>query len=100
MDKSGEEKTQVAASILSVDFSRLGEQVEEALEAGIRWTFCPTEVRLDFLTRGGASPRVSLFQGVLPLDLSGADGYTFIMSYPGARRAGTTTEPILRIIAM
>ena len=34
MDKSGEEKTQVGASILSADFSRLGEQVEEALEAG------------------------------------------------------------------
>jgi len=37
MDKSGEEKTQIAASILSADFSRLGEQVKEALEAGVRW---------------------------------------------------------------
>ena len=37
MDKSGEEKTQIAASILSADFSRLGEQVGEALEAGIIW---------------------------------------------------------------
>jgi ribulose-phosphate 3-epimerase len=37
MDKSGEEKVQIAASILSADFSRLGEQVNEALEAGIRW---------------------------------------------------------------
>ena len=26
MDKSGEEKTQIAASILSADFSRLGER--------------------------------------------------------------------------
>ncbi len=31
------EKIQVAASILSADFSRLGEQVGEALKAGIRW---------------------------------------------------------------
>ncbi len=37
MDKSGEEKTQIAVSILSADFSRLGEQVKEALEAGVRW---------------------------------------------------------------
>jgi len=31
------EKIQIAASILSADFSRLGEQVREALDAGIRW---------------------------------------------------------------
>jgi len=37
MNKSGEGKIEIAASILSADFSRLGEQVEEALEAGIRW---------------------------------------------------------------
>jgi ribulose-phosphate 3-epimerase len=37
MEKSGNEKVQIAASILSADFSRLGEQVREALEAGIRW---------------------------------------------------------------
>jgi ribulose-phosphate 3-epimerase len=37
MDKSGKEMTQIAASILSADFSRLGEQVKEALEAGVRW---------------------------------------------------------------
>lgn len=37
MDKSGEENAQIAVSILSADFSRLGEQVREALEAGIRW---------------------------------------------------------------
>lgn len=37
MDKCGEEKIEIAASILSADFSRLGEQVEEALEGGIRW---------------------------------------------------------------
>jgi ribulose-phosphate 3-epimerase len=34
---SRKEKIQIAASILSADFSRLGEQVKEALEAGIRW---------------------------------------------------------------
>ena len=34
---SGKEKIQIAASILSADFSRLGEQAEEALEAGVRW---------------------------------------------------------------
>jgi len=34
---SKEEKIQIAASILSADFSRLGEQVNEALEAGVRW---------------------------------------------------------------
>lgn len=34
---SREAKPQIAASILSADFSRLGEQVKEALEAGIRW---------------------------------------------------------------
>ncbi len=33
----GEEKIQIAASILSADFSRLGEQVKAALEAGVRW---------------------------------------------------------------
>ncbi len=37
MDKFREGKTQIAASILSADFSRLGEQVKEALEAGVRW---------------------------------------------------------------
>jgi ribulose-phosphate 3-epimerase len=37
MDMSSEEKIQIAASILSADFSRLGEQVQEALEAGVRW---------------------------------------------------------------
>jgi ribulose-phosphate 3-epimerase len=30
-------KIQVAASILSADFSRLGEEVTQALEAGVRW---------------------------------------------------------------
>ena len=34
---SRREKIEIAASILSADFSRLGEQVEEALEAGVRW---------------------------------------------------------------
>ena len=33
----GKEKIQIAASILSADFSRLGEQVEKALKAGVRW---------------------------------------------------------------
>ena len=37
MDKSRDEKIEIAASILSADFSRLGEQVKEALEAGVRW---------------------------------------------------------------
>jgi len=37
MNKSREEKIHIAASILSADFSRLGEQVKEALEAGVRW---------------------------------------------------------------
>ena len=37
MEKSREEKIEIAASILSADFSRLGEQVKEALEAGVRW---------------------------------------------------------------
>ncbi len=37
MNKSREEKAQFAASILSADFSRLGEQVKEVLEAGVRW---------------------------------------------------------------
>jgi len=32
-----EEKVQIAASILSADFARLGAQVQEALEAGVRW---------------------------------------------------------------
>ena len=36
-DMSRKEKIEIAASILSADFSRLGEQVKEALEAGIRW---------------------------------------------------------------
>ncbi len=31
------DEIQIAASILSADFSRLGEQVGDALEAGIRW---------------------------------------------------------------
>ena len=35
LHKPGE--IQIAASILSADFSRLGDQVREALEAGIRW---------------------------------------------------------------
>jgi len=34
---SREAKIQIAASILSADLSRLGEQVKEALEAGVRW---------------------------------------------------------------
>ena len=37
MDRSREEKVQIAASILSADFSRLGEQVKETLEAGVKW---------------------------------------------------------------
>jgi len=37
MRKMGKGKIQIAASILSADFSRLGEQVKEVLEAGIRW---------------------------------------------------------------
>ncbi len=37
MDRPGIEKAQIAASILSADFSRLGQQVEEALGAGVRW---------------------------------------------------------------
>jgi len=37
MRKKGKGKIQIAASILSADFSRLGEQVKEVLEAGIRW---------------------------------------------------------------
>jgi ribulose-phosphate 3-epimerase len=37
MPNSPKENTQIAASILSADFSRLGEQAREALEAGIRW---------------------------------------------------------------
>jgi ribulose-phosphate 3-epimerase len=37
MDSFKEEKAQIAASILSADFSRLGEQVKEALKAGVRW---------------------------------------------------------------
>ena len=37
MDRFKEEKAQIAASILSADFSLLGEQVKEALEAGVRW---------------------------------------------------------------
>lgn len=37
VDNSRKEKIQIAASILSADFSRLGEQVKEALEAGVRW---------------------------------------------------------------
>ncbi len=34
---SGKANIQIAASILSADFSRLGVQVEAALEAGVRW---------------------------------------------------------------
>ncbi len=37
MDEPQREKVKIAASILSADFSRLGEQVKEALEAGVRW---------------------------------------------------------------
>ena len=37
VDMSRKEKIQIAASILSADFSRLGEQVKGALEAGVRW---------------------------------------------------------------
>jgi ribulose-phosphate 3-epimerase len=37
MSRSGKEKIQIAASILSADFSRLGDQVKQALEAGIKW---------------------------------------------------------------
>ncbi len=33
----GQANIQIAASILSADFSRLGEQVEAALKAGVRW---------------------------------------------------------------
>ncbi len=34
---AGKADVQIAASILSADFSRLGEQVEAAFEAGVRW---------------------------------------------------------------
>ena len=34
---SKEEKVKIAASILSADFSRLGEEVKEVLEQGVRW---------------------------------------------------------------
>jgi len=34
---SGKVNIQIAASILSGDFSRLGEQVKDVLEAGVRW---------------------------------------------------------------
>jgi ribulose-phosphate 3-epimerase len=37
MRKSGQEKIQIAASILSADFSHLGDQVKQVLEAGVRW---------------------------------------------------------------
>jgi ribulose-phosphate 3-epimerase len=37
MRRNREEKIQIAASILSADFSRLGEQVTQVLEAGVRW---------------------------------------------------------------
>ncbi len=37
MSRNREEKIQIAASILSADFSRLGEQVTQVLEAGVRW---------------------------------------------------------------
>jgi ribulose-phosphate 3-epimerase len=37
MSRSGQGKIQIAASILSADFSHLGEQVKQALEAGVRW---------------------------------------------------------------
>ncbi len=37
MSRNTQEKIQIAASILSADFSRLGEQVKQALEAGVRW---------------------------------------------------------------
>ncbi len=35
--KSEQEKIQIAASILSADFNRLGDEVRQALEAGVRW---------------------------------------------------------------
>jgi ribulose-phosphate 3-epimerase len=37
MSKNRKEKIQIAASILSADFSRLGEQVTQVLEVGVRW---------------------------------------------------------------
>jgi len=37
MSRNREEKIQIAASILSADFSRLGEQVTQVLETGVRW---------------------------------------------------------------
>jgi len=37
MSRSGKEKIQIAASILSANFSRLGDQVKQALDAGIKW---------------------------------------------------------------
>jgi ribulose-phosphate 3-epimerase len=37
MSRGRQGKIQIAASILSADFSRLGEEVTQALEAGVRW---------------------------------------------------------------
>jgi len=37
MSRNRQEKIEIAASILSADFSRLGDQVKEVLEAGVRW---------------------------------------------------------------
>ncbi len=37
MSASEQQTIQIAASILSADFARLGEQVKEALEEGVRW---------------------------------------------------------------
>jgi ribulose-phosphate 3-epimerase len=37
MSKSNQDKIQIAASILSADFSHLGDQVKQALEAGVKW---------------------------------------------------------------
>ena len=37
MSRSGKEKIQIAASILSANFCRLGDQVKQALDAGIKW---------------------------------------------------------------
>jgi ribulose-phosphate 3-epimerase len=37
VNRNKEKKIQIAASILSADFSRLGEQVTQVLEAGVRW---------------------------------------------------------------
>jgi len=77
MNKSGEEKIEVAASILSADFRRLGERVGEALQAGVRGVH--VDVMDGHFVPNGQAPVAENLRGLF--------GAIAALNLPGVREA-------------